>query len=115
MKKIIIAAAALLLSACTAQEKTVKALPEHKINNYICIDLTITKIEKTYFITPENENSYYYTIYASDNKNNLYCICDDMEKDCVTGYEFMLVLGNNCKLIYEKGKPDASGYIIPID
>lgn len=112
MKKIIIAAAAILMAACGKAEK---ALPEHKKNNYICIDLTITKIEKTYFITPENENSYYYTVYAMDEKNNIYCICDDMEKDCISGYEYLLILGNECRLIYEKGKPDCTGEIIPIE
>ena len=47
---------------------------------------------------------------------NTFCeLCDDMEKDNISGYEFMLVLDNNCQLIYEKGKPDSSGYIIPIE
>ena len=99
----------------TACGKAEKALPEHKTNNYICIDLTITKIEKTYFINMENENSYYYTVYAMDENGNIFCICDDMEKDNISGYEFMLVLGNNCQLIYEKGKPDCTGEIIPIE
>ena len=109
-KHIAIIAAALLFTACTTKEKTVT-----KETEYITIDLTISKIEKTYFITTENEQSYYYTVYAIDNNGDLYCICDDMEKDCVSGYEYMLILGNSCQLIYEKGKPDSSGYIIPIE
>lgn len=129
MKKIIIAAAAAFLTTCNAQVKTIKAIPEshksaekahiHTIEMYskmhICIEMTISSIEKTYFLNDDNNISWYYTIYAIDNDNNLYCIADDLEITNISGYEFMLILGNKVMLIYEKGMPDYTGYILPIN
>ena len=85
-KHISIIAAALLLAACTTQENPVKVTQDsynrmltlkphmYKYNpkKDIRIDLTITKIEQTYFLTDENIQSWYYTVYAIDNNNNLY-------------------------------------------
>lgn len=127
-KHISIIAAALLLAACTTQENPVKVTQDsynrmltlkphmYKYNpkKDIRIDLTITKIEQTYFLTDENIQSWYYTVYAIDNNNNLYCICDDLEIDNISGYEFMLIINSKVMLIYEKGKPDCTGEILPL-
>lgn len=128
MKKIIIAAAAAFLTACNAQVKPTKAIPEqnHKLTlkphiyNYNPetqnrVNMTISRIEKTYFLNNDNIQSWYYTVYAIDNENNLYCIADDLEMENLTGYEFMTCLNQKIMLIYDKGNPDYTGYILPLN
>ena len=128
-KHISIIAAAILTAACTTQSKYIKSLPDTQSNKltlkphiftynpdkYNRINLTISKIEQTYFITDENITSWYYTVYAIDSENNLYCICDDLEIDNIAGYEYMLIPGDNVMLIYEKGKPDCTGEILSLN
>ncbi len=127
MKKIIIAAAAAFLTACNTQVKPIKAIPEqnHKLTlkphiyNYNPekqnrVNMTISRIEKTYFLNNDNIQSWYYTVYAIDNENNLYCIADDLEMENLTGYEFMTCLNQKVMLIYDKDKPDYTGYILPL-
>ena len=130
MKKIISITAAVLLTACTTtKETTFKATQsaydqmltlkphvyDYNPENDIRIDMTITTIEQTYFTTDENIQSWYYTVYATDNSGNIYCICDDLEIDNIAGYEFMLILGDKVMLIYEKGKPECTGKIISLN
>lgn len=126
--KMLLAAAAVSLTACNAQVKPTKAIPDynHKLTlkphiyNYnpdkdIRIDMTISKVETTHFITDDNIPSWYYTIYATDENGNLYCIADDLEISNIAGYEFMLILGDKVMLIHEKNLPDYTGYILPLN
>ena len=66
-------------------------------------------------MTEDNTESFYYTVYAMDESENIYCICDDLECSDISGYEHMLILGNNVMLVYEKGKPDCTGIIYPLN
>lgn len=126
--KILLAAAAVSLTACNAQVKPAKAIPEqnHKLTlkphiyNYNPetqnrVDMTVSTIETTHFTTDDNMPSWYYTIYAIDTAGNIYCIADDLEISNIAGYEFMTCLNQKVMLIYDKDKPDYTGYILPLN
>lgn len=128
MKKYLITAATVLLTACNTQIQPLKAIPKqnHKLTlkphiyNYNPekhnrVNMTISKIETTHYTTDENIPSWYYTIYATDESGNIYCIADDLEIENIAGYEYMLILNDEVMLIYEKGKPDYTGYILPLN
>lgn len=128
MNKYIVTAAAVILTACNAQVKPAKAIPEysHRLTlephlfsynpeTQNRVDMTVSRIEKTYFLNNDNIPSWYYTIYAVDSNNDLYCIADDLEIDNMAGYEFMTCLSQKVMLIYDKDKPDYTGYILPLN